>query len=845
MPTGVDRTALLETALAFHAAGIVPLPVKTDGSKAPGLTTWKQYQQTPPTVEEVIDWFATGTTDGVGILTGAISGNLEMLEFEGRAVTEGVLAEFDTLADDNGMGDILARLVGGYVEATPSGGLHVLYRVEGGEVLKNTKLARRPATDEEKAANPNARVQVLAETRGEGGFVVVAPSAGRTHPSMKPWVMQSGSIDTIPTITADERDMLWALTRMLDKEPAREEQNDTTVLPKGTTSGLRPGDDFNARADWNDILTPEGWRRAWKMGSGYAWKRPGKDTPGISATTGQSADGEDRLYVFSSSTTLPTEIPMTKFWVYAHYKHGGDLTAAARALAAGEFGGQRYGEEPKQATVHDPSDPFAGGTIPPQVANDIGANMQAAIATLPQAPPLSPAPTAPAVGTLARSEDGHSQALIAQHGDEIRYCHEMGRWLAWNGWKWQVQAPSGGLVREYAKAIARQYPETDTAWMTHKRKSLSNGGITACLGLTATDYRVAVSIDDLDAHPWELNTPAGIIDLRTGLLGPARPERLHTKSTDVAPDFDADQTPWLKFLQTTFSGDTELIGFVQRLLGYGCVGAVREAILPVFYGEGANGKTVLLETVQALLGDYATVAPQKFLVQGPPQHATEVAALAGARLVIASETNEGEAFDEAKVKILTGGDKIKARFMRQDEFTFVPSHLLVMMTNHRPEVGSGGTSFWRRVREVPFNHIVPEDQRDPELKERFIAQHGPAIMAWLVQGAADYAQRGLGEPTGVKVATRQYEASTDTVAQFVEERLIVGGGDLAKVKVTTVREAYEAFCREDGSQPVSGKALTQALMKRFGVGRSRDTSARFYTNVTLAGSEQDRSDPWR
>jgi P4 family phage/plasmid primase-like protien len=412
----------------------------------------------------------------------------------------------------------------------------------------------------------------------------------------------------------------------------------------------------------------------------------------------------------------------------------------------------------------------------------------------------------------------------------------MGRWLHWNGSRWAVQAHGGGIVREYAKAIARTYPD-EREWAGHKKRALGTAGITGALAMSTTDFRIEVGIDQLDARPWELNTPAGIIDLRSGLLMPSDPDRLHTKSTACAPDFDADQGPWTDFLRTTFQSDEAMIGYIQRLMGYACVGEVREAILPVFYGQGANGKTVLLETVQAVLGDYATVAPQKFLVQGPGQHATEIAALAGARLVIASETNEGEKFDEAKVKIMTGGDRIKARFMRQDEFTFAPSHLLVMMTNHRPEVGSGGTSFWRRLREIPFNHIVPEVQRDPELTQRLTSRHGPAIMAWLAQGAADYAARGLREPDKVKAATKTYEASTDTVGRFVDEMCLIGGGDLVKIETGKVRSAYELWCSQEAETPIVAKAFGVQMETRFGIGKYRNKRARFYTNVSLTGSD--------
>ncbi len=816
----MNTTTILEAAIRWEAAGAVALPVRTDGTKAPGLQSWKQYQTQHPAPEDTVAWFSGGT-DGVGVLTGSVSGQLEMVELEGRAVDAGLWEQFQSAADDNGMGQLLARVIAGYCEVTPSGGIHLLYRVGDGVARKNTKLAR------------TADREVLIETRGEGGFVVVAPSSGRTHPTGQPWQLRSGGIENVAVITSDERDALFALASLFDHTP--EPVAEATAVGDlvggmlaGASAGTRPGDDYNARATWEEILEPRGWRKVRRMGAGAFWAKPDKAGPGGSATTGQSADGIDRLFVFSTSTEFDTERPYSKFAAYALLEHDNDYAAAARALAA-----QGYGAPPTQAVA-----------TPPPAATPAPASTPVASTLTLADVPLAPADVTLAAGnapasTLARSEDGHSQALIAEYGAELRYCPQMGRWLHWDGFRWHRQPAGGGIAREFAKAIARAYPD-DGGWATHKKRSLSAAGTSACLSLTETDYRVTVDIDALDARPWELNTPGGIIDLRTGNLRPPDPKALHTRSTIVAPDPDADQSPWIEFLLTTFQGDLEVIAFIQRLMGYACVGSVREAILPVFYGQGANGKTVLLETVQAVLGDYATVAPQKFLVQGPGQHATEIAALAGARLVIASETNEGERFDEAKVKILTGGDRIKARFMRQDEFTFTPSHLLVMMTNHRPEVGSGGTSFWRRVREVPFTHIVPEGQRDPELKERLVEQHGPAIMAWLAHGAALYARDGLREPEGVRVATQAYEASTDTVARFVDEMVILGGGDAVKVNYAKVREAYEEWCKAEGETAVNTKALTTQLMGKFGIGRHKGSKGvRFLTGMTLAGSATD------
>lgn len=803
----MTHTQLLDAAIRWNAAGVVALPVRTDGSKAPGLQTWKAYQDKHPSLDETLAWFGGTATDGVGVLTGAISGQLEMLELEGRAIESGAMDLLWAYAIDNDAAELLGRVVLGYQEGTPSGGVHFLYRISDGVARRNTKLAR------------TADRQVLAETRGEGGFVVVAPSFGRSHQTGAAWEMQAGSIETIASITDDERELLWALFRMLDEEPERasleEQQPSGGIL--GSIAGVRPGDDFCERATWEDILAPHGWTKAFRMGSGYSWRKPSKEGPGISATTGQSSDGVDRLYVFSTSTEFEPERPYNKFAAYALLEHGNDYSAAAAALAA-----QGYGKAAQQSTMTTTTKTHQDYIHDPEHGDDDSSS------TVPDGTPLSPATT------MARSEDGHSQALIAEFGAEIKYCPELGRWMRWDGYRWAKQVGGGGIIREFAKAIGRSYPD-DGGWAAHKKRSLSNSGISACLALAESDFRVTVGIDELDARPWELNTPGGIIDLRTGQLHPSDPKGLHTRSTTVAPDFTANQQPWLDFLQTTFQGDAQMIGFIQRLMGYACVGEVREAILPVFYGQGANGKTVLLETVQELLGDYATVAPQKFLVQGPGQHATEIAAIAGARLVIASETNEGEKFDEAKVKILTGGDSIKARFMRQDEFTFTPSHLLVMMTNHRPEVGSGGTSFWRRLREIPFTNVIPDGQRDPELKTRLVAEHGPAIMAWLAQGAALYKLTGLAEPDKVKAATQTYEASTDTVGRFIDEMCMLGGGEHVKVQTSRVRDAYEAWCRQEGETPVTAKAFTTQLTGRFTVGKSRDMKARHYTNLSLVG----------
>lgn len=813
----VDRNALLVAAAAWHTAGAAVLPVRVDGTKAPGLPTWKQWQHTRPDIGQMVTW-VTGDTDGIGILTGATSGGLEMLELEGRCWPEGIADAFDTLAADNGIGDLLARIRAGYSERSGGNGQHLIYRVldPAGRpaARRNTKLARRPATADELAASPGERVKVLIETRGEGGFVVVAPSAGRTRSDGGAWVTLSGGPADVATITEDERDALWAVASMLDQMPATVHAAESTAAAAtrlgaalavdGNRPGMRPGDDYDARTSWDDILTPLGWTRVCRMGSGHGWRRPGKSL-GLSATTGQAADGVDRLYVFTTSTEFEAERPYTKFAAYTLLEHGGDYGAAAKALRSAGFG-----QEPARPVLTV----LQGGNL------TAGSNALAAPAPRPAA-------------TLEHSEDGHALALVDEHGAGLRYCPEKGRWLAWDGSRWDWQESGGGRAREYAKAVARAMPETDPRSIAHKRRSLSAAGTTACLQQAATDPRIIVRLEHLDAHPWDLNTPGGILDLRTGGLRPADPTRLHTRITACTPDPDADPAAWAAFLDDTFR-DPALAGYIQRLVGYSAVGVVREHVLPFGHGCGANGKTVLLETVAGVLGDYATSAPSGFLMAAAhAQHETEIARLAGARFVVCSEINEGDRFDEAKVKLLTGGDRLTARFMRRDHFTFTPSHHLWLVGNHQPSVRSGGLSFWRRVRLLPFAHTVPEDKRVEDLATRLITDHGPAVLAWVAAGAAAYATGGLAEPVAVTSATAAYERDSDTVGRFVEDRCSLGGGDLVKAEAPKVHAAYESWCAEEGEQPVSGKALNKALRERFGAGYTRSHGRRFFTGLGL------------
>jgi hypothetical protein len=315
-----------DAALAALRSGLCVVPPREDGSKRPD-GKWEQYQTTPPTEQQITTWYSSDRA-GIGVICGAVSGHLEMVEFEGRAVEAGVKDRFIDRCEATGLADVLNRVVAGYAERTPGGGIHLLYRCPDG-VEGNLKLARRPATAGELDVDPTDKVKVLIETRGEGGYVIVAPSNGTVHPTGRAWELLYGGVDTIATITGDERAALLDVARSFDEMPQPEYRAPVTTA---AANGDRPGDWYNANHTWPQILEPAGWVLVARHGDEDFWRRPGKLGDDHSATTNYR--GGDGLYVFSTSTVFESERNYDRFGAYAVLEHGGDLSAAAKAIAA-------------------------------------------------------------------------------------------------------------------------------------------------------------------------------------------------------------------------------------------------------------------------------------------------------------------------------------------------------------------------------------------------------------------------------------------------------------------------------------------------------------------------------
>jgi putative DNA primase/helicase len=834
MHEGID---MLSAALAWHDAGCAVIPVRADGSKAP-LVAWRQYQQRRADRERVTAWFSTGAP-GIAVVCGMASGGLEMLELEGRAVEEGFGAKLVQLVNAAGLGEVWQRVaVSGYAERTPSSGIHLLYRVEGGPVERNVKLARRPATEGELAEDPTDKIKTLAETRGEGGYTIVAPSHGTVHDTGASWVaLRESTPARIPRITVAERDALVSVVRCMDTVPPPPARTPRVATQPTTSTATTPGDDYEARTDWRAILEPAGWVLVYASGRTRYWRRPGKRS-GVSATTGR-ADDRDRLYVFSSSTEFDAETALTKFHVYAVLHHRGDHAAAARALRGAGFGSRAA----PPVSLPAPGDPSPASAGPQQGPSRSPSRSQdrddEASAQVVHEPSRSVAAWGP-------TEDGLAMALVAHHGHELRFCPDRGKWLLWTGYRWVWD--DAERHRELIRGLARQLPQTGR-WRRFRGQALSASGVSGVARLARSDPAVTVSLTDLDARPYELNTPGGVVDLRTGQLRVSDPYGLHTRSTSVAPDIERPPERFGRFLQDTFGDDHDLAGYVQRLMGVSAIGSVLEQILPFAHGPGANGKSTLMEAVMHALGrgedGYAIAAPSEMLmVRKHAEHPAELAQLSGARLVVCSELDDGQRFAEAKVKQLTGRDSINARFMRRDPFTFAPSHTLWLLGNYMPSARAGGPAFWRRVRLLPFTRVIASDKQNRRLGEE-LAHEAPAVLAWIVRGAADYRRGGMREPEAVTSATAAYAREEDTIGQFVDEQCrLVSGSASARVATTVLRLAYEQWCEELGEVPVSAKRLTQQLRDRFGVTDTRGTKGRrFYAGVTLLSADRVQPRP--
>jgi putative DNA primase/helicase len=360
----------------------------------------------------------------------------------------------------------------------------------------------------------------------------------------------------------------------------------------------------------------------------------------------------------------------------------------------------------------------------------------------------------------AFSDEALALRFTERYGDKLRYVAAWSRWLIWNGQYWQFDDTLKAF--DFARKVCRTAAsECDKKYANAIASAKT---VVAVERLAKADRRLAATVDQWDVDSWLLNTPVGVFDLRSGERQPHDPGYYLTKIAGVAPDPSCSVTYFNSFLDRVTGGDAELVAFLHRVVGYALTGVTREHALFFLYGTGANGKSTFLNAITGAMGDYCRIAPiETFTASAGERHPTDLAGLRGARLVSAVETEEGRRWAESKIKALTGGDKISARFMRQDFFEFTPQFKLLIAGNHKPGLRSVDEAIRRRFYLIPFTVTIPPEERDADLLEK-LKMEWPGILHWMIEGCLQWQLHGLAPPAVVTAATGAYLEAEDAIA---------------------------------------------------------------------------------
>jgi putative DNA primase/helicase len=414
---------------------------------------------------------------------------------------------------------------------------------------------------------------------------------------------------------------------------------------------------------------------------------------------------------------------------------------------------------------------------------------------------------------------GNAARLLIRHGENVRYVHALGQWFVWDGIRYR--ADDTGVVSELAKdSMVAIWDEATTTSDVREKADISNHArqsgkeprIRAAVTVASTDRAVAIRPSDLDRDPFVIGVQNGAIELATGQYRQAKRDDLLTMQCGVSWDENAKSELWCQFLDRVLGGNSSLISFVQRAVGYTLTGLTTEQVLFFCFGLGRNGKSVFLSMMRALFGDYAAQASFDSVLErkseGPR---SDLARLTGKRFVSALEVGEGRRLDEGMVKLLTGQDVLTCRPLYKSEFEYLPRFKLWLAANHKPTIRGQDLAIWRRIHMIPFSVTIPEEERDPNLIEKLRAEL-PALLKWAVQGCLEWQRIGLKPPAEVVRATEAYRVESDVIGKFLEERCELDPSALTPSKELIA--AYRLWAEETGEIKLSQTMLGRRLGER-------------------------------
>jgi putative DNA primase/helicase len=405
------------------------------------------------------------------------------------------------------------------------------------------------------------------------------------------------------------------------------------------------------------------------------------------------------------------------------------------------------------------------------------------------------------------TEDGIALAFAAIHKDTLRFDHTRGAWFVWNGnaWRQDETKLAFSWSRRTCREIANQ-AKADGKLLSTLAKAATAASVER---FAQSDPALTATADIWDRDPFLLGTPDGTVDLRTGNVRTAQPDEYITKLTAVAPALSPSCPMWDKFLLQTTSNDTDLIRFLRQWFGYCLTGDTREHALLFGHGPGGNGKGVMLNTIAGIMGDYCRQsAMDSFTASHGDRHPTDLAMLRGARMVCASETEEGRAWAESRIKQMTGGDVIAARFMRQDFFEYKPQFKLFLIGNHKPILKNVDEAARRRFNMVPFNNKPTSPDKGLEIQLR---NEWPGILRWMIEGCLDWQKHGLARPKIVADATADYFESQDFFGRWLADCAILDPS--LESRPAVLLASFRDWCAANG-EPLSDNRIMRGMIER-------------------------------
>ena len=449
-----------------------------------------------------------------------------------------------------------------------------------------------------------------------------------------------------------------------------------------------------------------------------------------------------------------------------------------------------------------------------------------------------PAPPEETPGRILITELSNAERLLVKYAGDLRYAADRQVWCVWTGRLWAVNDVAGALRMMgdvcrgiYSEAGAQPSEDLRAAFAVWAKKSESHHVQENSLQMARIDLAVEVRrfANVFDRHSHILNLPNGMVNTDTGAFLPHDRSWFITKMAPIEYHDQAKCPRFLKFLEQTFP-DEEMRDYIQRFAGLCLTGKTSNQSWWMFYGPTASGKSTLLSILRGILGPYALPLPENYFLLTKNTTDFATAHLQGVRLATCVETNEGKTLDVAKLKTLTGEDALLAQLKHQNYFEFTPEAKLVLATNHRPKIPATDDSIWRRVKVVGFDHTVPFEDRVEDLAKTLVAQEGPGILRWAIDGC----QKGkLVEPDAVKNAVAEYRSAEDVVRNFLNAETEADFD--ARTSRAELSKRFSEWCRNEGIRQMSGKRLV-AELARLGILKSSIDPERYFDGIRIVGS---------